>query len=189
MGIVHGNNLDVHGRNGGAMEDPTRRLVACASILIHASPSRIWDALTNPELIRKYMFGATVVSEWKEGGPIVRKGGVGGPGARRPGHDPPPRPEAADTLHALQSPLRPSRCRGEPPYSDRPPREGRIGPARRPHAGQQRIRGGPRPFRRQLEDDAGPAQGPRRGLGPGCRRLGSLVVSTAFLILTADYQR
>ncbi len=56
------------------MEDPTRGFVARASILIHASSSRVWDALTNPELIRQYMFGATVVSEWKEGGSIVWKG-------------------------------------------------------------------------------------------------------------------
>ena len=32
------------------------------------------DALVNPEVIRQYMFGTYVVSEWREGSPIVWKG-------------------------------------------------------------------------------------------------------------------
>ena len=49
-------------------------LIAKASIMIHASPKMVWDALTNPDLIRIYMFGTTVVSDWKQGSPIVWKG-------------------------------------------------------------------------------------------------------------------
>lgn len=56
------------------MEDRPRGLVARASVSIHAPPAKVWSALTDPDRIRQYMFGATVVSEWKEGSPIVWKG-------------------------------------------------------------------------------------------------------------------
>jgi uncharacterized protein YndB with AHSA1/START domain len=49
-------------------------LVARAAITIHATASSVWDALTNPELIRKYMFGTNTISDWKKGSPIVWKG-------------------------------------------------------------------------------------------------------------------
>lgn len=48
--------------------------IAKASISINAPAGRVWDALTNPELIRKYMFGTNVISDWKEGSPIIWKG-------------------------------------------------------------------------------------------------------------------
>jgi uncharacterized protein YndB with AHSA1/START domain len=53
----------------------SKGLVAKASTTINASVARVWDALTNPEKIRQYMFGTNVVSDWKEGSPIVWKGG------------------------------------------------------------------------------------------------------------------
>ena len=49
-------------------------LTATANITIHASLAKVWDALINPELIKRYMFGATVVSDWKQGSPIIWKG-------------------------------------------------------------------------------------------------------------------
>ena len=49
-------------------------LVAKASTTIQAPVARVWRALVTPEDIKKYMFGATVVSDWKVGGPIVWKG-------------------------------------------------------------------------------------------------------------------
>jgi uncharacterized protein YndB with AHSA1/START domain len=49
-------------------------LIAKASISINAPVGRVWDALTNPEVIRQYMFGTNVISDWKEGSPIVWKG-------------------------------------------------------------------------------------------------------------------
>ena len=49
-------------------------LVARASTTIEAPLARVWDALVNPDTIRRYMFGTTVVSEWKRGSPIVWKG-------------------------------------------------------------------------------------------------------------------
>jgi uncharacterized protein YndB with AHSA1/START domain len=50
------------------------RFVAKASESIRAPVSAVWDALVNPKLIRQYMFGTEVVSEWHEGSPITWKG-------------------------------------------------------------------------------------------------------------------
>ena len=47
---------------------------AAASATINAPPSKVWEALTKPELIKKYMFGTDVISDWKVGSPIVYKG-------------------------------------------------------------------------------------------------------------------
>ena len=52
----------------------TKGYVASASVRIDAPSDIVWDALVNPETIRKYMFGTEVVSEWKEGSSIVWKG-------------------------------------------------------------------------------------------------------------------
>ena len=49
-------------------------IVARASVGIHAPIARVWEALVTPETIKRYMFGTTVVSEWKEGGSITWKG-------------------------------------------------------------------------------------------------------------------
>ena len=48
--------------------------IANASTTIDAPVAKVWRALVTPETIKRYMFGATVVSEWKEGSPIVWKG-------------------------------------------------------------------------------------------------------------------
>jgi uncharacterized protein YndB with AHSA1/START domain len=49
-------------------------LVARASTTIDAPVDRVWDALVNPKIIKQYMFGTNVTSDWKEGSPIVFKG-------------------------------------------------------------------------------------------------------------------
>src|SRR5262245_14518721 len=36
---------------------------------IRATPEKLWDALTTPEIIRQYRFGMTVKSKWKVGAP------------------------------------------------------------------------------------------------------------------------
>ena len=48
--------------------------VAHAETTIDIRADKVWNALTSPDLIKKYMFGATVISEWKEGSKIVWKG-------------------------------------------------------------------------------------------------------------------
>ncbi len=49
-------------------------LTANASISLDATPSTVWEALTNPKLIKQYMFGTEVTSDWKQGNPITWKG-------------------------------------------------------------------------------------------------------------------
>lgn len=48
--------------------------VAKAEIDILAPIEKVWDALVNPDTIKRYMFGTTVVSDWVEGSQIVWKG-------------------------------------------------------------------------------------------------------------------
>jgi uncharacterized protein YndB with AHSA1/START domain len=48
--------------------------IAKADITINAPLSEVWDGLVNPDLIKRYMFGTTVVSDWKEGSPISWRG-------------------------------------------------------------------------------------------------------------------
>ena len=51
-----------------------KTLVAVATITIRAPTNKVWNALVDPLAIKKYMFGAEVVSDWREGSPIVWKG-------------------------------------------------------------------------------------------------------------------
>lgn len=48
--------------------------VATAEVDISASPAQVWNALTDPALIEKYMFGSRVESTWQPGDPITWKG-------------------------------------------------------------------------------------------------------------------
>jgi uncharacterized protein YndB with AHSA1/START domain len=50
------------------------RYTATATTTINAPASRVWSAITNPELIRKYLFDTEVISDWKVGSPILYKG-------------------------------------------------------------------------------------------------------------------
>jgi uncharacterized protein YndB with AHSA1/START domain len=47
---------------------------ATASTTIDASPETVWDALTGPEIIQQYFFGATVETDLEVGSPIVFRG-------------------------------------------------------------------------------------------------------------------
>jgi uncharacterized protein YndB with AHSA1/START domain len=49
-------------------------LTATATETLHAAKGRVWQALVDPAAIKQYMFGADVVSDWREGSPIVWKG-------------------------------------------------------------------------------------------------------------------
>jgi len=48
--------------------------VATAQITINAPVSRVWEALTEPKLIKKYLFGTEVDTTWEPGSPIVYRG-------------------------------------------------------------------------------------------------------------------
>jgi len=47
---------------------------AHASVEVDATAEQVWSALTSPELVSQYMFGAEVVSDWQVGGPLVYRG-------------------------------------------------------------------------------------------------------------------
>jgi uncharacterized protein YndB with AHSA1/START domain len=49
-------------------------MIAMVSLTIHASNFKVWNAFVNPEIIKQYMFGTNVISDWHEGSPIVWKG-------------------------------------------------------------------------------------------------------------------
>ena len=44
------------------------------SITIEAPPDRVWEALTTPELIKRWFFGVDTETDWGEGSPIVHRG-------------------------------------------------------------------------------------------------------------------
>ena len=48
--------------------------MAKTSITINAPVTEVWQALVNPKMIKQYMFGTNVVTDWKEGSPIVWQG-------------------------------------------------------------------------------------------------------------------
>jgi len=48
--------------------------IATAEVDISASPTQVWTALTDPGLIRKYLFGTEVATSWEPGTPITWRG-------------------------------------------------------------------------------------------------------------------
>ena len=53
-------------------------LILQQSIVINASPSKVWEALISPEWTEKYMFHCKVISDWKVGSTILWQGAVDG---------------------------------------------------------------------------------------------------------------
>jgi len=52
----------------------TAKCTAQATTTINTPASKVWDALTNPGLIKQYLYGTEVTSDWKIGSPITYKG-------------------------------------------------------------------------------------------------------------------
>src|SRR6201995_4390104 len=48
------------------------------TIALQAPANKVWDALTNPEQTKKYMFGCETVSDWKVGSSLLWKGSYEG---------------------------------------------------------------------------------------------------------------
>jgi uncharacterized protein YndB with AHSA1/START domain len=49
-------------------------LIVTNDITINASAAKVWDALTQPEWTKQYMFGCVPVTDWKPGSPLLWKG-------------------------------------------------------------------------------------------------------------------
>jgi uncharacterized protein YndB with AHSA1/START domain len=49
-------------------------LIAETSISVNATPAQVWDVLTTPELIKRYLMGTDVSTDWKEGSTITYSG-------------------------------------------------------------------------------------------------------------------
>ena len=47
---------------------------AHVTLTINAPASKVWDALTKPDLIKRYLFGTDAVSDWKVGSPLIFRG-------------------------------------------------------------------------------------------------------------------
>ncbi|KIS27321.1 ATPase [Arthrobacter sp. SPG23] len=45
-----------------------------ASVLVEAPRSRVWQALTDPEIVRQYFLGTNVTTTWREGEPVTFAG-------------------------------------------------------------------------------------------------------------------
>ena len=52
----------------------TGTFIATVDTTINAPASKVWDALTNPTLIKEYLFGTNVTTDWKVGSAITYKG-------------------------------------------------------------------------------------------------------------------
>lgn len=48
------------------------------NIRINAPAAKVWDALTNPDQTKKYMFGCETVSDWQKGSSLLWKGNYEG---------------------------------------------------------------------------------------------------------------
>lgn len=45
---------------------------------IFATKEKVWDALTNPKVIKQYLFGTEAISDWKVGSTLIFRGGYDG---------------------------------------------------------------------------------------------------------------
>ena len=52
----------------------TATFIAKATITVNTPASKVWDALTDPRLIKQYLFGTDVTTDWKVGSSITYKG-------------------------------------------------------------------------------------------------------------------
>jgi uncharacterized protein YndB with AHSA1/START domain len=52
--------------------------VTHSKIFMNIPAAAVWNGLVNPELIKHYLFGSEVVSDWKEGSAIIYKGNYQG---------------------------------------------------------------------------------------------------------------
>ncbi len=51
----------------------SEKLVVKKSVKLNADISKVWEALTNPEITKKYFFNCEAISDWQVGSPIIFK--------------------------------------------------------------------------------------------------------------------
>lgn len=51
-----------------------KNLSVTHSVEIEATPEEVWDAMTNPEKIKVYLYGTETITDWKVGSPIIFQG-------------------------------------------------------------------------------------------------------------------
>ena len=50
------------------------KLVSKSSLHINAPVNKVWQALTDPTLIKEYLFGTNTITDWKKGSTITYEG-------------------------------------------------------------------------------------------------------------------
>ena len=63
-----------------------QKLVSRSSTIINAPVTKVWEALTNPSLIKEYLFGTNTITDWKKGSPITYEGEWEGKAYKDKGH-------------------------------------------------------------------------------------------------------
>jgi len=58
----------------GDFRSMNKTLTAKATTTVDAPLSRVWEALTKPDLIKQYLFGTEVTTDWQVGSPITYTG-------------------------------------------------------------------------------------------------------------------
>jgi uncharacterized protein YndB with AHSA1/START domain len=56
------------------VENMPNDLDLASSVTIDAPAKQVWEALTTPEVIKRWFFGVETISDWNEGSQIVHKG-------------------------------------------------------------------------------------------------------------------
>ena len=51
----------------------SKKFVVEKSVKLNADIANVWEALTNPEITRKYFFDCEAISDWKVGSPLIFK--------------------------------------------------------------------------------------------------------------------
>ena len=55
-----------------------KKLNVKESVSVNAAVNKVWDALTNPDLVKKYLFGTNLITDWQVGNDIIFKGSYEG---------------------------------------------------------------------------------------------------------------
>jgi uncharacterized protein YndB with AHSA1/START domain len=55
-----------------------KELTVKKSVKLNADSRKVWDALTNPQLTKQYMYNCEILCDWKVGSPLIWKGAEDG---------------------------------------------------------------------------------------------------------------